>query len=142
MDSLRYNPFSHLPTYNPLALLRMLGFISYRGFDLRDTPDLAGKVAVITGGQAGIGREITAQLLLHGISKVYILARSESKYNDSKDEWTRRRDPAEQLSEQDVEAGTEFIQCDLSDIKDVKRAADMLLTKLDRLDILINNAGT
>ena len=30
---------------------------------------------------------------------------------------------------------------DLSDIANVKRVADYLLAKLDRLDILINNAG-
>ena len=35
-----------------------------KNFDLSDTPDLSPKVAVITGRQAGIGREITAQLLL------------------------------------------------------------------------------
>lgn len=72
------NPFAHLPSLNPLTLLRMSGFLTYKGFDLADTPGLSGKVCVITGGQAGIGREIVAQLLLHGISKVYILARTES----------------------------------------------------------------
>lgn len=36
---------------------------------------------------------------------------------------------------------TEFIQCDLMDIRDVKAVADKLLSKLDRLDMLINNAG-
>lgn len=38
----------------------MTGIITHKNFDLSDTPDSSAKVAVITGGQAGIGREITA----------------------------------------------------------------------------------
>lgn len=34
----------------------MTGLINYRNFQLSETPQLTGKVAVITGGQAGIGR--------------------------------------------------------------------------------------
>jgi len=34
----------------------MTGLINYRGFSLSETPKLTGKIAVITGGQAGIGR--------------------------------------------------------------------------------------
>jgi hypothetical protein len=127
---------SNLPTWNPAALLRMTGLISKHSFKLTDTPDLTGKVAVVTGGQAGIGKEITAQLLLHGISMVYIIARTESKYNAAKSQWT-----AEGISVEDLERRTGFVQCDLSDIQDVKRAAEVLKNKLERLDILINNAG-
>jgi len=47
-------PFSAVPAYNPITLLNMTGI------RLSDTPDLSAKVAVVTGGQAGIGREITA----------------------------------------------------------------------------------
>ncbi|OCK86008.1 putative short chain dehydrogenase/reductase [Lepidopterella palustris CBS 459.81] len=132
-----FNPFATLPTYNPIALLSITGIITHPNFKLSDTPDLSGKVAVVTGGQAGIGREITAQLLLHGITKVYILARTESKYNDAKEEWAGKNG----LKKDDVETRTEFVQCDLSSIKDVSRAANELLSKLDRLDILINNAA-
>lgn len=49
-----FNPVSAVPTYNPITLLNMTGI------RLSDTPDLSAKVAVVTGGQAGIGREITA----------------------------------------------------------------------------------
>jgi NAD(P)-dependent dehydrogenase (short-subunit alcohol dehydrogenase family) len=98
---------------------------------------LAGKVAVITGGQSGIGREITAQLLRHGVAKVYILARSESKFHESIAEWVNKKG----LKRSDVESRTEFVPCDLSSVHDVARAANDLLRKLDRLDILFNNAG-
>lgn len=131
------NPFAHLPSYNPLTLLRISGFITHKGFELADTRDLSGRVCIITGGQAGIGREIVAQLLLHGISKVYILARTASRYEDAKKEWLQKHG----LRTADVEERTEFIECDLGDLWQVKRAADELLGKLERLDILINNAG-
>ncbi|KAJ9635771.1 hypothetical protein H2199_008123 [Coniosporium tulheliwenetii] len=131
------NPFAHLPSLNPLTLLRMSGLLTHKGFDLTDTPDLSGKIAVITGGQAGIGREIVAQLLLHGISRVYILARTESRYEEAKEEWLQKHG----LRTAYVEERTAFIKCDLGDLWDVKRAADELLGKLERLDVLINNAA-
>ena len=81
---------------------------------------------------------MSAQLLLHGIDKVYILARTPSKYEDSKEEWLRTRG----ITREDSTYRSEYIQCDLSDIRDVKAVADKLLSKLDRLDMLINNAGT
>ncbi|KAI9723426.1 MAG: hypothetical protein M1812_001310 [Candelaria pacifica] len=115
----------------------MTGLINYQGFTLSETPSLHGKVAVITGGQAGVGREITAQLLLHGIEQVYILARNEYKYHDAIKEWSKQRG----INTADSQKRSEFIKCDLSDINDVKRVADELLSRLDRLDILIDNAG-
>lgn len=96
-----------------------------------------GKVAVVTGGQAGIGEEIVAQLLLHNVRKVYIVARSKSKYLRAQENWRQRHGIV--LSENDDRL--EFIQCDLGDIKSVKDAADEITAKTDRLDILICNAG-
>ncbi|KAF2805815.1 putative short chain dehydrogenase/reductase [Mytilinidion resinicola] len=132
-----YNPFSTLPSYNPLTLLSAGGFTTHHNSKHADTPHLSGEVAVITGGQSGIGREITAQLLLHGISKVYIIARSAAKYQDAMSEWVNKKG----LKRSDVESRTEFIPCDLSSVKDVARASNELLSKLDRLDILLNNAA-
>ncbi|KAI9782298.1 MAG: hypothetical protein M1816_001911 [Peltula sp. TS41687] len=131
------NPFSHFPSYNPLAMLKTTGLINYNGFSLSETPSLAGKVAVITGGQSGIGKELSAQLLLHGISKVYILARSEEKYGLAKQTWAQR----EGIESDDVESRTVFVPCNLTDMRDVKRVGDMLVAQLERLDILINHAG-
>ncbi|OQE04345.1 hypothetical protein PENVUL_c034G04000 [Penicillium vulpinum] len=55
-----------------------------------NTSALNGRVAVMTGGQGGIGKEITAQLLVHGIEKVIIIARSEDKYITAREEWKHR----------------------------------------------------
>jgi len=112
----------------------MSGLINYRNFSLTDTPSLKSRTAVVTGGNAGIGREIVAQLLLHDISKVYVLARSAEKFAASKTFW-------KDTHGLDVEKTVEFVPCDLSDITVVKKVADGLMGKLDRLDMLINNAG-
>jgi NAD(P)-dependent dehydrogenase (short-subunit alcohol dehydrogenase family) len=115
----------------------MSGLINYKGFSLEDTPSLKDRVCVITGGQAGFGKEITAQLLVHGISKVYILARSAQKYESAKKFW----EETHKLKPEDIAKRVEFLSCDLSDITVVKKVADELMGKLDRLDMLINNAG-
>jgi NAD(P)-dependent dehydrogenase (short-subunit alcohol dehydrogenase family) len=112
----------------------MSGLRTYRNFDLKDTPPLTDKIAVVTGGNAGFGKEIVPQLLKHDISKVYVLARSSEKFRQAIDYWKELQVP-------DVEDRVEFKECDLSDIAVVKKVADDLMHKLDRLDILINNAG-
>lgn len=115
----------------------MTGLINYKGFSLDDTPSLEGLVCVITGGQAGIGKEITAQLLIHGISRIYVLARSSSKFESAKKFWSE----SHKLTEDDISQRVEFVPCDLSDITVVKKVGDSLMGKLDRLDMLIDNAG-
>ena len=98
---------------------------------------MSGKVAVITGGQAGIGKEIVAQLLLHGISKAYVIARSQEKYVAAKKAWAQR----DGITEQDADSRTVFIKCNLTDLQEVKAVAEGLVEELDRLDILFNHAG-
>jgi NAD(P)-dependent dehydrogenase (short-subunit alcohol dehydrogenase family) len=112
----------------------MSGLITHRNFDLKDIPSLKDKVAVCTGGNSGLGKEIVAHLLLHDISKVYILARSANKFQDAVAYWKEIQTP-------DVDSRVEFIACDLGDMTAVKKVADELLQRLDRLDMLFNHAG-
>lgn len=74
---------------------------------------------------------------MHNVRKVYIVARSKSKYARAQENWRQRHGIV--LSENDDRV--EFIQCDLGDIKSVKDAAKEIMAKTDRLDILICNAG-
>ena len=76
----------------------MSGLRTYRNFNLKDTPSLASKVAVVTGGSDGIGKEIVAQLLLHGIEKVYVLSRN--KRSLTRQKYTGRKSMAWMLKEQ------------------------------------------
>ncbi|KAK2762753.1 hypothetical protein FQN54_000927 [Arachnomyces sp. PD_36] len=107
----------------------MTGIFTYRNFSLADTPPLDGKVAVITGGSA----EITKQLLIHRIHKVYVIGRSQEKYEIALREWR-------ELDESNVKR-VEFLQCDLADIRAVQDVARRIKEKTDRLDILFCNAG-
>jgi NAD(P)-dependent dehydrogenase (short-subunit alcohol dehydrogenase family) len=122
---------------NPVFLVKNAALFNFKRFALADTPSLAGKVAVVTGGQAGIGQEIVLQLLLHDIEKVYILARSTEKYELAKAIWVEEG----RLAKEAVEKRTEFIKCDLSDIVAVKKVGDLLISRLQRVDILVDNAG-
>jgi NAD(P)-dependent dehydrogenase (short-subunit alcohol dehydrogenase family) len=123
----------------------MSGLINYNGFSLDQTPDLSGRVMVLTGGNKGIGRDIALQLLLHGVSRLYILARSSEDFNDAEDYWAQQLGDAENEAAKSLGKRVEFLQCDLTDVTVVKRVGDELLDKLNkekRLDALICNAGT
>jgi NAD(P)-dependent dehydrogenase (short-subunit alcohol dehydrogenase family) len=122
---------------NLAFLVKNAALFNFNGFSLADTPSLTGKVALVTGGQAGIGQEIVLQLLLHDIDKVYILARSGEKFELAQAFWVENG----KLPIETVKKRTEFVSCDLSDMLAVKKVGDLLLSKLERLDILVNNAG-
>ncbi|KAG8699821.1 hypothetical protein FRC09_006358 [Ceratobasidium sp. 395] len=93
-------------------------------------PDLTGQTMVVTGGNAGIGRE-TCKVLLNRGAKVYLAARSKSKA-DKAIEWlkneTNGRAPV-------------FLQLDLADLASIRRAAGELRQKETELHVLFNNAG-
>ncbi|KAJ6173563.1 hypothetical protein N7485_006375 [Penicillium canescens] len=115
----------------------MTGIFTRSNFSADGIPDLEGQVAVVTGGQSGIGKEITAQLLLHGIKQVIIVARSEDKFNTAREDWSHRDGII--CGEQDVQV--QFVPCDLGDITDVRAAAEKIKKKTDRVHILLCNAG-
>ncbi|KAI9675371.1 MAG: hypothetical protein M1817_001275 [Caeruleum heppii] len=115
----------------------MTGLINYRGFSLSETPPLTGQTALITGGQAGIGREMTAQLLLHDIGTVYVLARSAQKFEDAQKFWVEQRG----ITAEDVQRRVRFLRCDLTDLEEVRGVAERVRREAGRLDVLIANAG-
>jgi NAD(P)-dependent dehydrogenase (short-subunit alcohol dehydrogenase family) len=80
--------------------------------------------------------EITAQLLLHGIEKVIIVARSEDRYITAREEWRYLKGNSSEL-----DTRTEFVKCDLEDIQDVKIATQKIKQVTDRIHILFCNAG-
>ncbi|KAI9443883.1 NAD(P)-binding protein [Lactarius indigo] len=98
-------------------------------WDVNDIPDLTGKVIIVTGGNAGVGKDTVKQLLVHN-AKVYLAARSAQKANEA-------------IAELKNETGKEaiFLQLDLSDIPAVRKSAQEFLSKESQLHVLINNAG-
>ncbi|EIW55471.1 NAD-P-binding protein [Trametes versicolor FP-101664 SS1] len=99
----------------------------------KDLADLTGKVAIVTGGNSGIGYATVQHLARQG-AKVYIGARSEER---AKAAIERLR--AEGLQPRNGEL--EWLELDLSDPRKAKASAEAFLAKEKQLDILVNNAG-
>ena len=89
---------------------------------------LTGKTALITGSTDGVGRVVAIQLAAAGAR---ILTHG------------RDRDRGASLVAEIEAAGgrAEFLAADLSSLAEVRRLADAVRQRTDRLDILINNAG-
>ncbi|KAJ7601752.1 NAD(P)-binding protein [Roridomyces roridus] len=104
-------------------------FPSKPTWSVDEIPDLTGQVMLVTGGNAGIGRE-TVKVLLEHNAKVYIAGRNESKC-------------IEAIKDIEVQTGkrAEFLQLDLSDLASVKKAAEEFMRRETRLNVLFNNAG-
>src|SRR5579863_9537302 len=92
------------------------------------TFDLSGKVAVVTGGNGGIGRGIAIGLAEAGAA-VAILARNDERNRDTLAELERTGVPAMAL------------KLDVSQRKTLKPALEAVERKLGPIDILVNNAG-
>ncbi|KAI1430276.1 oxidoreductase bli-4 [Xylaria sp. FL1777] len=103
-------------------------------FSLDDVPNLAEKVAVVTGGSEGIGYGVTYTLLKHNIAKVYVLSMSKEVVEGAKKAISKELGQA-------AADKTEWFQCDLSDWKKTIDVAEQIKKDTNRLDILINNAG-
>lgn len=95
-------------------------------------PSQTGKVHIVTGGYAGIGEQLVI-ILYNAGAKVYVAGRSESKAQAS----ISRIESAHP----DAKGELVFLQLDLSDLASIKRSADIFLSKENRLDVLVNNAG-
>ncbi|KAJ5372283.1 hypothetical protein N7517_004289 [Penicillium concentricum] len=98
----------------------------------KDIPDLAGKVILVTGGNAGLGKETVLQLAKHNPEKIFLGARSKSK-----------ADEAIKSLKSSVSNNVEisWLPLDLMSGKSVKNAAEQVNARSSRLDILILNAG-
>ena len=94
------------------------------------TPSLAGRVALITGANTGIGL-VTARELARRGARVFIACRS-----------AERAAPAlEQIRAASPGAQVEALSIDLGDFASVRQCADSFLARKLPLHLLINNAG-
>ena len=102
----------------------------YRAPAYKGADKLAGKVALVTGGDSGIGRAVAVLYAREGadVAIVYL--------------------PVEQSDAEDTRAAVEgegrrceLIPGDVTDAAFCKRAVDRTVEKLGRLDVLVNNAA-
>ncbi|KAG9016705.1 hypothetical protein FRB90_002427 [Tulasnella sp. 427] len=111
----------------------MLGFSSSNPYDPKtDTPNLSGKVAIVTGGNAGVGRESARHLVRYG-AKVYIAARNEGRIAEAIDDFRESGAFANGGS-------AHMLLVDFSSLRDVKQAAEEFSSNEERLDILRKSA--
>jgi NAD(P)-dependent dehydrogenase (short-subunit alcohol dehydrogenase family) len=95
-----------------------------------DVPDQTGRVAVITGGNAGIGFE-TATVLANKGAHVVLAARDLDKGKQA----------AARICATSPSADVGVRELDLASLKSVCEAAEALNSTYPRIDLLINNAG-
>lgn len=97
-----------------------------------------GKVALITGGSAGIGGQVARLLALAG-AKVMMVARRESELTDTR---ARIVNELEDVGFAGVERRVQTLSgVDVSDLGSLKNAVDETIKCFGRIDYLINNAG-
>ena len=91
---------------------------------------MQGKVVVITGANTGVGLETAVGVAAQGATTV-LACRNQAKAAAAASEVIRR------TWNDDVHT----VSLDLADLASVRKAADEILTRWDRLDVLDNNAG-
>ncbi|GEL66870.1 SDR family NAD(P)-dependent oxidoreductase [Marinilactibacillus psychrotolerans] len=87
-------------------------------------------ILAITGPTSGIGRE-TVKVLATQFSSILLLCRNLVKATKLKQE----------LLESNIKLNITIIECDLSDLSSVRKAAKTIQNEFDHIDCLINNAG-
>ncbi|XP_077437646.1 carbonyl reductase [NADPH] 1 [Vanacampus margaritifer] len=90
---------------------------------------MSSKVAVVTGGNKGIGKAIVQALCKEFRGDVYLTARDEG----------RGKEATASLSAEGLKVN--FHQLDINDINSITQAADFFKQKYGGLDVLVNNAG-
>ncbi|MDD4370325.1 MAG: SDR family oxidoreductase [Anaerostipes sp.] len=89
---------------------------------------LSGKVAIITGGNAGVGEAIAKLFAREGASVVIS---------------ARRAEPLQKVADAVIEEGGSVlpVPTDISKVEDVKNLMEKAIEKFGKIDILVNNAG-
>ncbi|NLP82981.1 SDR family NAD(P)-dependent oxidoreductase [Microbacterium sp. CFH 90308] len=90
--------------------------------------DVAGKVAVVTGGSSGIGRGIALAFARAGMT-VVATGRTGSHLDETASIFAERG------------LAVETMQVDVTDLPAMKAAADEVERRFGRIDVLVNNAG-
>jgi NAD(P)-dependent dehydrogenase (short-subunit alcohol dehydrogenase family) len=91
--------------------------------------DLSGKTAIVTGGSVGIGRQM-AQALAEAGADIVLCSRKVERCEAAASELAK------------LGAGTLALRCDVREPDQVQAVVDAARERFDRIDVLVNNAGT
>lgn len=91
--------------------------------------NLKGKIAVVTGGNSGIGAAIVLELAKQGANIVI--------------DYIVHPETTDELEKKVIALGDQAIgvQADVSKVADLQKLVDAAVNKFNRLDVMINNAG-
>lgn len=91
--------------------------------------DLSGRVAIVTGGSVGLGRQMAEGLAEMGANLVLC---------------ARKKERCEQAAEELKQLGVKTLAlgCDVKNPDQIRDVVDGTISRFGRIDILINNAGT
>lgn len=91
--------------------------------------NLNGKVAIVTGGSRGIGKEVAKKLATLGSNLVI-------NYTSKEEEALRTKEEIEALGVKCI-----VLKCDVSNSEEVNSMISSTLEEFNKVDILVNNAG-
>jgi len=97
----------------------------------KDIPPLTDKVILVTGGNAGLGKQAVLEYARHNPRLIWLATRSAQKANAVIDE----------IHKQVPNAPIQALELDLASFASIKSAAATVLSTSPRLDILMLNAG-
>lgn len=98
----------------------------------KDIPSLAGKVILITGANTGLGKATAIELVKHSPAHVYLTSRNVTKGQAALEEVRGAASDDTKVS---------LLNLDLSSFESIKAAAAEFLQRVERLDVLLLNAG-
>jgi len=116
--------------FGVLFLIRTLLNKFYGTIDRNNEIDIKGKIVLVTGANAGIGRQTVLELAKRG-AHVILACRDLSRANDAID-WIRKQTSRGQMV---------AMRLDLACLESVRNFAAQFNRKYERLDILINNGA-
>ena len=93
----------------------------------------AKRIAVVTGANSGIGRVTVSALLAQGFR---VIATARSKERGARPRWPTGRE-----NSRTPPSRVELVLCDLSKLEAVREAARDIARRVDRIHVLVNNAG-
>lgn len=96
-----------------------------------DIPSLHGKVILVTGGNAGLGKQAVLEYARHYPRRIWLAARDLDKAKAAVDE----------IHAQVADVSIKPLQMDLTTFQSVQKAVKQFTAEEDRLDILMLNAG-
>ncbi|KAH7201006.1 hypothetical protein BKA60DRAFT_165390 [Fusarium oxysporum] len=100
-------------------------------FNPKYMPYLEGKVILVTGATAGLGKESVLQFAHHNPQRIYLCGRNLQKSQLA----------AQYIKHHVPSASIRLLHLDLGSFASVKEAARIVLSECERLDILMLNAG-